>query len=31
MTASPLFNLPAEIIQLIYDFAAPYAEIKKKY
>lgn len=30
MTASRLFNLPAEIIQLIYDFAAPYAEIKKK-
>ena len=30
MTLSQLFQLPAEIIQLIYDFAAPYAHIKKK-
>jgi len=30
MILSQLFQLPAEIIQLIYDFAAPYAHIKKK-
>lgn len=30
MTSSRLFNLPAEIIQLIYDFAAPYVDIKQK-
>ena len=30
MTLSRLFQLPAEIIQVIYDFAAPYADTKKK-